>query len=141
MKKILSVVYNVEDELQIKEVTENHQQDGAPQQPTQEMFRTLSVQINALEWRFNEFQDMVRNNNGDLCTDIGRQLGTVNCNVHHLVLAPACRAAGGQNAEQNNNVGGQNAGQNNNVGDQNGGRGEIPFASTLSRNPRTLYDL
>ena len=69
-------------------------------------------------------------------TEIGRQLGTLNRNIRRLTIAPAYRATARQNAGQNNNDG-QNGG---NVG-QNGGNAGIPFASTLSRTPRTLYDL
>ena len=138
VKKALLVVYNVEEELHIEEAADQgDQQQGAAQQPTQQMLRTLVTQLNTIERRFNEFQESVRNNNGDLRTDIGRQLATLNRNIRRLYVVPAYRRAAG---EQNDNNGGNGGG-----GAQNGGDGQgdaaVPFASTLSRTPRTLYDL
>ena len=137
VKKVPLIVYRIEDDLKIEEASdvpmdENAQQGQArPPQRIEENLRVLSTEVNSLRGLFNQFRDSQQTDMSVLRADILQQYGILNRNIRRVAIAPARRI--NRDNQQNQEDGAEeepaNAG------------GIEPFVSTLSRTPRTLYEL
>lgn len=114
-----------------------NQNGQGPQQPGQpanavspQLVQTMYAQMNALRRELNELRQLMSTREGETRAYMGRQFSTLNRNIQRVAIAPArpIRAAGDQQQPQQD-------------GNEARANIEIPFASTLSPLPRTLYDL
>jgi len=114
---------------------------GGGQQNVQN--QALLAQVHALRRELAELRTNIENNNGENCTYLGQNFGTLNHNVRRMAAAPARvihRSGNNNNNNGNGNNNDDNADDDNN--NQGGaGAGNIPFNVTLSRLPRSLFDL
>ena len=129
VKKVLLVVYRVEDQLMIDEAgAAQRQEPGHPGVMSAEAIPTLFAQVNSLRQQIDELRDTSQSNASALQTDIQRQFAVLNRNVRRIAIAPACPVNRAEVTQTGDD-------------EPTSERGAVPFVSTLSPTPRTLFDL
>jgi hypothetical protein len=130
VKKVLLVVYRVEDQLMIDEAgaPQQQQQPGHPGVMSAEAIPTLFAQVNSLRRQIDELRDTSQSNASALRTDMQRHFAMLNRNVRRIAIAPA---------RPINRTGATQDGDNEPPTEG----GAVPYVSTLSPTPRTLFDL